>query len=308
MDKALCAFCSPERTYLAIVEPKSKGLELDFIATTSVPIDLENLETSTSEQGLNEFYEIANKINSEYDLINFSIPIENTIVSEFPARPNITNDEITSIINIEIRQNYPQFNPQEFPTYLFELSPRKNQPFFLSIIIPKLVFTNLKAIANKLNKPVQKIEISQINAHNAFLYNYPEERDKTSALFNIADKFIDFSLLKGTDFIWYSLIKYNFPDEIPQLINDRLNELSKEINFQIDSMFFFGSGLNKILFNKISNTFSRKNYVVKRLNAFRMFTTRVDETTKAICARLAHHFPACIGSAIPDFHKRIKIY
>jgi len=308
MDKTLCVFFSTERTYFAIVTPSPKGMELDFIATTSEPIDLENLDSTYSHKGLEEFYEIAKAIKSDYDTINFAIPIENTIVSEFPARPNITNDEIMSIINIEIRQNYPLFNPQEFPTYLFELSPRKNQPFYLSIIIPKLVFKNLKTIANKLNKPVQRIEISQISAQNAFLYNYPEEQTKISALLNISDKFVDFSLLNGSNFIWYSLIKFNSPDEIPQLINDKINELSKVINFQIDSMYLFGFGLSKILFNEISNSFSNKSSIIKRLNAFRMFTTKADETTRTICARLSHHFPACIGCAIPDYHKRIKIY
>ncbi len=308
MNKTLTIFFSPERTYFALVEPKGKGLELMYIATTSEPIDIENPESPFSQPGLEEFYETIKKIDFNYDLISFSIPIENTILTEFPARPNISKDEIMSIINIEIRQNLPQFNPQEFPTYLFELSPRKNQSYYLTIIIPKLIFKNLKAIVSNLNKPVQKIEVSQINSHNAFLYNYPEEHSKVCALLNIADKFIDFSILKGKDFLWYSLLKYNFTEEIPDLVERKLSEIPNEIVPGVDSIFLYGTNLDKIMFEKVTNKLSRKCSNIKRLNAFRMFTTNLDEASRTICSRLAHHFPACIGSAIPDYHNRIKIY
>lgn len=308
MNKTLTIFFSPERTYLALIEPKAKGLELSYIASTSKPIDIENLDSSFSQPGLEEFYDIIKKIEYDYDLVSFSIPIENTILTEFPARPNISKDEILSIINIEIRQNLPQFNPQEFPTYLFELSPRKNQSYYLSIIIPKLIFKNLKTIASNLDKPVQKIEVSQINSHNAFLYNYPEEHSNVCALLNIADKFIDLSLIKGKEFLWYSLIKYNFTDEIPDLIANKLTEISTEIVSGVDSIFLYGTNLDKILIGKVTNKLQKKYSNIKRLNAFRMFGTNLDDSSRTICARLAHHFPACIGSAIPDYHNRIKIY
>jgi hypothetical protein len=308
MEKVLSIYFSPERTYLALLEKTNNGLKLKKVGTTSCPIDLESLESPFNEESLNEMYEILSETINESDFLTVSIPMEYVILTQFPGRPNITKDEIMSVINIEIRQNYPQFNPDEFPTFLFELMPRKGQTYFLAAIIPKKIFQSIKKISNNINKLVERIEISQITAHNAFLYNYPEEKDNFVALFNISDKFIDYSIIKGNEFYFYNLIKYNLPDELPDLIDPSLSKLQNELNIKPSSLYFFGTHLTRIFLNNFISKYGTKFQNIKRLNSLRLVSSGFSDAERQICSRIAHHLPACIGAVIPEYHKKIKIY
>ncbi len=307
MENVLTMFFSPERIYIACIGKTKEGLVLKKIGTTASPIDLDNLENSLNETGLQEFYELMNEFDDNNKIVTVSIPMEYVLITQFPGRPNITIDEIMSVINIEIRQNYPQFNPKDFPTYLFQLEPRKEQTYFLAGIIPMNIFQNIKSLTNQINKIVQRIEISQISAHNAFLFNYPEEKENIVGIFNISDKFIDYSVIKNNEFYSYNLIKYNVQDQIPNLIENNLAKVKNELNFEINSLYFFGTNFNKPLLNKINTLLGKKIEKIKRLNPFRLMFTDLDDSSKQICSRLAHHFPACVGSILPDVQKRVKI-
>lgn len=307
MENVLTIFFSPERIYIACIEKTKEGLALKKIGTTSSTIDLDNLENPINETGLQEFYELMNEFDGNNNIVTVSIPMEYVLITQFPGRPNITIDEIMSVINIEIRQNYPQFNPKDFPTYLFQLEPRKEQTYFLAAIIPMNIFHNIKSLTNRINKIVQRIEISQISAHSAFLFNYPEEKENIVGIFNISDKFIDYSVIKNNEFYSYNLIKYNFQDQIPNLIENNLTKVKNELNLEINSLYFFGTNFNKPLLNKINTLLGKKFEKIKRLNPFRLMFTDLDDSSKQICSRLAHHFPACVGSILPDVQKRVKI-
>lgn len=308
MENVLSLFFSPERTYIAYLEKTTNGLKLNKIGTTSSTIDLENLENPINQHSLEELYSFASQWATDTNLLTISIPMEYVIITQFPGRPNITTEEIMSVINIEIRQNYPQFNPEEFPTYLFQLAPRKEQTYFLASIIPKKIFQNVKILSNKMNKIVQRIEISQIASHNCLLYNYPEEKENFVAIFNVSDKFIDYSVIRGEEFYFYNLIKFNNYEQIPNLIEQNIGKVNNEFNISITSLYFFGTHLNKITLDKVSKYFENKQKNIKRLNAFRLVTTELDDASQQICARLAHHFPSCVGSILPELHKRIKVY
>lgn len=306
MERTLSILFSPERTYLALLEKTQIGLKLHRIGTTSSPIDLENLDNPLNKDSLDELFELFSDF-PENGSLAVSIPMEYVILTQFPGRPNITKDEVMSVINIEIRQNFPQFNPEEFPTYLFELVPRREHTYFLAAIIPKKIFQNIKSIANRWKKIVDRIEISQVSSHNALLYNYPEEKNNYVALFNISDKFIDFSLIKGNDFYFYNLLKYNSPEEIPELIDKGLSKVYSEFQIQINSLYLFGSHLTKPILQQITTKSGKKFQTLKRLNPFRLVQSEMEEIDKQICARIAHHFAPCVGAVIPEIHKRIKI-
>lgn len=308
MKRILTLYFLPTRTYIAVLEKANKGLKLLNLSTSSTPVDLENLENPTNEQALEELYTTIEDISQETKFVSISIPMEYLIITQFPGRPQLSRDEIMTVLDFEIKQNYPQFNPEEFPTYLFELQPRKERIHFLAAIIPKKIFQTIKSIANQSNKTVQRIELSQISAHNCFLYNYPEERNNFVALFNLSDNFIDYSVIKGEEFYSYNLIKYNNEADIPRLIEQNVSKVNNEFSIHINSLYFFGTNLNKIIINNLNEHFKSKNLNIKRLNAFRLVANGMDENSKQICARIAHHFPACIGSVLPEYHKKVKFY
>lgn len=307
MERTLSILFSPERTYLSFLEKTINGLKLHRIGTTTSAIDLENFENPLNQNSLEELFELIFDFPADGS-IAVSIPMEYVILTQFPGRPNITKDEIMSVINIEIRQNFPQFNPDEFPTYLFELVPRRNNSHFLAAIIPKKIFQNIKSIANRLNKVVDRIEISQISSHNAFLYNYPEEKNNFVALFNISDKFIDFSVFKAEEFYFYNLLKYNSQEEIPKLMEKVLLKVNSEFQIQINSLYLFGTHLTRQILQQLIGALGTKYTAIKRLNPFRLVQSEIEEVDKQICSRIAHHFVPCVGAVIPEIHKRIKIY
>ncbi|MGB9771659.1 MAG: hypothetical protein ACPLX7_06735 [Candidatus Kapaibacteriota bacterium] len=307
METSLSVLFTPERTYFALLEKTNIGLKLHKIGTSSSPIDLENLDNPINKDSLAEHYELFHEF-SDCNSMAVTIPMEYVILTQFPGRPNITKDEIMSVINIEIRQNLPQFNPDEFPTYLFELVPRGGHSHFLAAIIPKQIFQSIKIIATKINKIVDIIEISQISSHNSLLYNYPEEKENVVALFNISDKFIDFSVFKNKDFYFYNLLKYNSLNDTPEIINNGITKIQTELQLQINSIFLFGSQLNRSTLDILKSRYGERFLSIKRLNPFRLVSNELSEVDKQICARIAHHFVPCVGSVIPEIHKKIKIY
>lgn len=308
MKSNLSIYFGTDRTYLALIESQSKGLCLKYIDSTDHPIDLDNPESHNSKEGLDEFFYLVEAIPEQYHFINLGLPLELALITQFPARPKISKDEIMSIVNIEMRQVYPQFDPAQFPTYLFQLKERKNSSFYLAVIIPRKIYENIKNITTRLNCLVEKIEISQVNSHNALLYNYPEFFSKNVGIFNIQDGFIDFSIINGKQFISYSLIKYNKFDEIPDLIIKHIEGIQKEIDISLEACFLFGISLTRDLFEFTASKISKDTLTIKKLNPLRMFTTSLSERERAYCSRIAHILPPCIGASIPVYHDRIKIY
>ncbi len=308
MRTNLSIYFRTDNTYLALIERQPKGLCLKYINSTSYPIDLDNPESHNSKKGLDEFFDIIEKLPEKYNFVSIALPLESVLITQFPARPKISKDEIMSIVNIEMRQIYPQFDPTQFPTYLFQLKERKNSPFYLAVIIPRNIYENVKKITTKLNQLVEKIEISQVNSHSALLYNYPEYFNKNVGVFNIQEGFIDFSVINGKQFIAYSLIKYGKLEEIPDLMIRNLEGIGKEMGIEFDSCFLFGISLTRDLFKTIASKLSKHIPTINKLNPLRMFTANLSQRERDYCARIAHILPPCIGASIPVYHNRIKIY
>jgi hypothetical protein len=308
MKSNLSIYFGTDRTYLALIESQPKGLCLKYINSTNHPIDLDNPENPNSKEGLDELFYLVEAIPEQYHFINLALPLELVLITQFPARPKISKDEILSIVNIEMRQVYPQFDPAQFPTYLFQLKERRNNAFYLAVIIPRKIYENIKKMTTKLNHLVEKIEISQVNSHNALLYNYPEFFSKNVGIFNIQDGFIDFSIINGKQFISYSLIRYNKSEEIPDLITKHIEGVRKEIDVSPEACFLFGISLTRDLFEFVASKISKHTSTVKKLNPLRMFTTSLSERERAYCSRIAHILPPCVGASIPVYHDRIKIY
>lgn len=296
-----------DRTFVALIEKQPQGLLLKFAGITSKPVDLENYDTPLNKDALGELIQLIEKIKLQFDFVNISIPVETTLVSKFQSRPNISVNEALSIVNLEIRQIYPQYNPNEFPTYLFQLSTVKSTPFYLAVIIPKKIYQNIKKITSVFNRLAERIEISQFNAHYALLYNYPDQINKNLAIFNIQENFIDFSSIYGRNLLSYDLLRFPEKNEIPKIIKNSIISKRSEMGINFESVFLFGEGLDRSLFNDISSAITSEVNQIKRLNAFRLFRSEVDNETKEFCASTAHLFPPCIGASIPSYHDKIKI-
>lgn len=308
MKKNLSLAFGTDRTYLTLIENQPNGLALKYASVTSQAFDIENFDSPFNKEALQELIELIENIKLPFDYINISIPIETAFVSKFPGRPNISTKEILSIVNIEIRQLYPQYDPSEFPTYIFRLPELNKIPYYLAVIIPKKIYQNTKKITSAINRLAEKIELSQFNSHYSMLYNYPEFFDKHVALFNIQDNFIDFSTISGKNLLSYDLLKFSSPEELPNTIKESIIKINTENGVPVEIVFLFGYGLNREIFDLISNTLSKVVKEIKRLNAFRMFRSEVNYSLRELCSTFAHLFPPCVGASISSYHEKIKIF
>ncbi len=305
METNLSLSFESNATYIAVLEKREIGLHLKYLDIAN-PIDIENIQNPFFKENLDKLLEKIKLIPHDYHFVNISIPLELTFVTQFFSRPNFSKAEVLSLVNIEIRQIFPQYNPEHFPTYVFRLRERKNNPFFLAVIIPKKIYENIKLITSSLKKLTEKIEINHINAQNALLYNYPENKNDVIGLFNIQENFIDFSLFINNEIISYNLLKYSSAKDLPQQVFETIGSTAKEFNINFDGIFLCGNSLTRTIFENIKAKLSAQIRNVKRLNALRMVTTEIDSRTREIAAKIAHILPSCIGACIPSYFERFK--
>ncbi len=99
----------------------------------------------------------------------------------------------------------------------------------LCVIVPNDILSTATQLLKDLNLPfINSIDISQINAHNAFRYNYPELWDKNVVLASIQNKFIDISLSKNGVPGYYNLASFSSKEQISEIIEKELQKILTE--------------------------------------------------------------------------------
>jgi hypothetical protein len=309
MGKTLSVFFNIDRTYVSIVEPTEKGLDLCYLKATQNSIDLENIDAPMSQIGIEELMEIVAGRTEDLDKIDITIPSESVVVSQFPGSPNIGNNELKQLISLEIRQAYPQVNPEEFSTNIIPMDFRKDGSYMmLAVIIPNVIIRNVLEILRPFDLPINNIEISQLNSHSAFLYNYPERQNQTIAIVGVQDQFMDISIIKNNNPMYYNLISLDEKTKIGEAIEKEHERIVESIVDTVDAAYFFGTGLTKELYLNVWETSMLLNMEVGRLNAFRMLTTSLDDRDREYASRTMHLYPPSIGASFQPYHKRLKLY
>jgi hypothetical protein len=309
MKETLSVYFTSERVYLMMVEATDNGLDLKYINSTTKGIDLESPDSEDSRKGLRELEELMKDIDDGDYRLAVTLPSDIVLVSQFPGSKDMEVEQIKKLVNLEVRQAYPQFNQNYFASNIIPMAAKKDgTQMYIAVIIPKENFTNMKKVLSPLGRPISNIEISQFNAHTAFLYNYPEQTDSTVALLGIQPQFIDFSLIQNQVPLYYNLITYNDPSEIGDICTREFDKILAEYADFINSAYFFGHSLTKDLLTQIQEKIAGKVMTTGRLNAFRMMSTEMDERVKNYCIKTAHIHPPAIGACLPPYHERIKLF
>ncbi|MGE5481273.1 MAG: hypothetical protein ACM3U1_12705 [Chloroflexota bacterium] len=303
MSKALSAFFSNDRAYITVVNRNEKGMELLYVNSTESLIDLEDINGEESLTGRAELNQIFEEIG-EVDEANVALPAESVIVSQFPYRSTIKEIEIRYLVELEIKNVYPLFN---FDDFSVELIPFGLSEWMMAVLIPNFLLKTVKELLAPVEIPIKHIDISQINAHSAFLFNYPEDRGKLIAIFNVQDRFIDISVVNGEQPEYYNLLSYNSPEEISEKVAHEFDRIAKKMKKQPVASYFFGSAITRTSMLNCWEAAMERGIEAKRLNAFRMMSSKLGARERAYCARVFHLFPPCVGAAIPTYHHRKKI-
>lgn len=309
MSKTISVFYNIDRTYVTYVEIKEDGLELLYLNSTENRIDLENLESDESLLGIQELSSILHEIGTDFNRISITLPAENVFVSKIPGDSNLSVHDVKRLVNFEIRQNFPQFTFDDFATTVVPLAPMLDgKNLLLCVIVPNDILANATQLVKDLGTHIHSIDISQLNAHNAFRYNYPELWDKNVVLASIQSKFIDISLSKNGMPGYYNLASFANPEQISEIVEKEFQKILNEAAETIDAVFFFGANLNKDLLMMCWETSMLLGLEAKRLNPFRMMKTQLGKREREYCSRTFHIYPPCVGGALPVYHQRIKLF
>jgi Tfp pilus assembly PilM family ATPase len=310
MSKTVSVFYNIDRTYVTLVEMKDDGLELLYLNATDNRIDLENIESDESMLGVQELSSILYEIGDDINRVSITLPADNVFVSKVPGDDDLSVQDIKKLVNFEIRQNFPQFTFEDFSTTVVPLAPMLNgKKMLLCVIVPNDILSTATQLLKDLNLPfVNSIDISQINAHNAFRYNYPELWDKNVVLASIQNKFIDISLSKNGVPGYYNLASFSSNEQISEIIEKELQKILTEAAETIDAVFFFGANLTKDNFMMCWETAMILGLEAKRLNPFRMMRTQLGERERQYCSRTFQIYPPCVGGALPVYHQRVKLF
>jgi hypothetical protein len=309
MKKILSIFFNIDRTYLTGITIDNNGVSLDYINSTKHHVDIENIKTDESVLGVSELNKYLCDMDFVPDEINVTLPSESVLVTKFPGRSDITDEEIRQMLSLEIRQLYPQYSLEDFTTYVVPLLPENPKLHqMMAVIVPNEDFKVIDDVLQILNKPVVSFEITQLNAHTSFIYNYPEMADKNVLFLSVQGQFMDISVLQKGKPIYYNLIALTDFKEIGELFEKEFNKIVPDYVSALDACYFFGAGLNKPVSMMLWETASLIGiYEAKRLNAFRMMKTNLSEREQQYCSRTLHIFPACTGAGLPSQHKIIKV-
>jgi hypothetical protein len=309
MKTALSVFFNIDRTYLTWVRNTDKGLSLEYINSTKSSIDLENLGSEASQQGKKELNEILSSLGETPDRLSVTIPAEIVYVSQFPGDHSMKKKELQELIGLEIRQAYPGMNDQDFVTNIYPLkSGKSGKDMMMAVIISKEILKSCDKILKSVDQKISVIEISHLNSHTAFLYNYPERHDQTVALLGIQENFIDVSIIQNKHPVYYNLLSVSDFDQLGDILEEEFNRIRENHVDEIDTAFFFGISLTKELYLQMWETAMLIGFEAGRLNAFRMMHTTLDQRDREYCTRTSHIYPPCIGGALPSYHNRIKVY
>lgn len=309
MKSAISVFFNIDRTYMAILSPHENSLSLDYVEATRKRIDLENIFDVNNDEGVIELREFINSVSNQINRVSVTIPAESVFVAQFPGKKGMDEDQLNKLVNLEIKQAYPQFNTDEFVSNVIPLEKRKNgMEMMLASIMQKDIVETCKEIF-KDYLPITNIEVSQMNAHTAFIYNYPESLEKTVMILGVQDQFIDVSIIKNSMPAYYNLLSFSDIDKekFGSIVEAEYKKVLNEVVDTIDGIYFFGTGLTKRVFLAGYNMANGLGVESGRLNAFRMVKPNVEERLKNYCKIMQHVFPPCVGAAIPAYHDRIRL-
>lgn len=307
MKKILSVYFNIDRTYVALVETTPNGLNLTYVNSTELTIDLENIEDDNSVLGIQEL-EVLIQDAGPADYLCVSLPAESILLSHIPGDLSMDEAHIRQLVGLEIRNAFPQFNYEDFMPIIVELAERMDgKKMLLAEIIPNKIIQNTRDILKCAGIPITKFDVSQFNSHNALLYNYPEQKEKATALLSIQQQFVDLSVVKNGKPIYYSLVNFNSSDDIGAICENEFNKIMTDYVDYVETAFFCGSGLTLEIYQKGESKLAEFLMTAVRLNAFRLVSSDLDQRDKEYCSRVSHIFPACIGAAIPPFHKSMVL-
>lgn len=304
MENTISVFFGNDRTYISAVKPTQNGIALEFLDSTSAPLNF----TEDDEAFRNTTHELQQLLKNESasgSKISVVFPISGVFVHQFPAMNDVLPEELRKLVEFEIRQQLPDYAFSDFKTTVYPMAAQPDgTEMMLAVSIEKKNITRAEEIFKELDIPIERIDASQLAAHSALAYNYPEHNSDTIMLIDVQEQFIDISVVKEGKLAYCNSAPMLAKEQIGEICEREMQNLLAEYVPSVDAIFLFGSGLTKQMLSIVQQQIPID---VERLNSFRMMRSELGERERQYATRAAHIFPACIGGALPSFQEGIEI-
>lgn len=305
MEPVISVFLDSERTYIALLEPDSKGYSLAYINSTEKPIDFTELGATGASAAVEELHSVFMEIAGAATKVSISLPMESVFAHQFPAPEDMSEKNVRELVQFEISQHFPQQIADAFTSVVYTLHPRLDGVrMMLAVIVDNTMMEQARELVAPLMADADRIEFAQLAAHNAYRYNYPDEKGTSFMIVGVQKKYLDVSVVHKGELAYYHLVPFSNKEKVGELCEAELQKILDEYVPFVDGVFFFGSQLTHSVVEAAATVLS---IPARRLNAFRMITTTLGERERAYCTRVAHVFPPCIGGVVPALQQAMEL-
>jgi hypothetical protein len=306
MEPVISVFFDSDHTYVALLEPDAKGYSLAYINSTRQSVDLtDGGEAMGGISAVVELHEVFMEIAGASSVANVTLPMESVFVHQFPAPLELSEQQITELVRFEISQHFPNQDADAFTSVVYPMCPRLDGTrMMMAVIMERSVIRLVHELLQPLGAEISRIDVAQIAAHNTLAYNYPDNEGSSFIVFGVQERYIDVSVIKNNELCYYQLTPLADRSQIGEVCEEQLARVLDEYVPFVDGAFLFGSGLTQEMFTAVQR---KMTIPAVRLNAFRMVSTTLGDRERAYCTRVAHIFPPCLGSVLPELGKGIKL-
>ncbi len=299
-EPVISVYFAPDRTYICLFEPDGKGLSLAYVNSTADPIDFflaQSEEDLQVDQGYAQLQEVLMEIAGAATDIRVVVPLSSAYLYQFPAPSTLKKDEVAELLEFEINQRFPNRNPDEFISRVYQLEPKLDGSSMLMAILVEQRIRDLVGVAlQSLGGEITDFTTSQVAAHDALRMNYPEQ-DGCFCLFNVSEKYADVSVVRNGKTAYINTVPAEDTEQIADSVGAEMRTVLEEYVPFVDAIYMFGSTLTK---DALELCKTREEVDVRRLNGMRMLTTTLGDRERAYVSRVAHNLVCCVGAAIPS--------
>jgi hypothetical protein len=292
------------RTYVALTRFNDNIPELLFINSTEHPLDFSDDNNQSNQPGKDEIIKLLTQIEQKPDEIQVALTNEHFVLTKIPYKVGISGEEIKELISYEIENNYDSENVFDLNCILtpFFDNHRESDYIFLTMFRKKLS-EHVNELLSDTGQ-VKKITTRQFAALNSFVFNYPELNKANTILFGLNQNDIEIAYFVGGK-PESAYFKLTADENTLDIVNTEYNRIKTKTGKDDFTIFAYGERLTAQFLEDFSLIANAK---VHRLNAFRNYTTNLDDRAKKYCSRTAHIYPACLGAALPDFAEHIILF
>ncbi len=298
---SLSLFFDTSRTYLALTRFNDEIPELLYINSTEHPLDFSDADTRKQQTGKDELFKLLEQIEQKPDEINVALTNKHFVLTKIPYKVGISGNELKELISFEIENNYDTANVFELNCILtpFFDNHRESDYIFLTMF-PKSLSKKIEEMFAGFGK-IKTITNGQFAALNSFKFNYSELGNSNTILFGLNNKDVEIAYFVGgkPESAYFKLLA---DENALAVINSEYNRIKEKTGKSEFTIFAYGGKLTAKFLDDFGLFAGTKIY---RLNAFRNYTTKLDDRVKKYCSRTAHIYPSCLGASLPAFTEHI---